>query len=104
MTIWLSRDPSPKLEPIVGERWLTEIEPEYRQFFTRQSLEGARLVHRKYGDLKRVYSVARKEIGSLPETEIMERMALPPDARLDVREIETGEDKFAFIYRARYKA
>jgi hypothetical protein len=104
MTVWLSRDPSPRLEPIVGETWLTEIEPEYRQFFTRQSLEGARLVHRKYRDLKPVYGVARKEIGSLPEAELVERMALPPDARFDVREIETGEDKFAFLYRARYKA
>lgn len=103
-TVWLTRDPSPKLEPIVGEKWLTEIEPEYREFFTRQSLEGPRLVHRKYSDLKLVYKVARKELGSLPETELAERMALPANARFDVREIEEGEDKFAFIYRAKYKA
>src|SRR5439155_3584266 len=102
--VWLSRDPSPRLEPIVGETWLSETEPEYRQFFTRQSLEGARLVHRKYADLKPIYSVARKEIGSLPEAELLERMALPADARFDVQEIDAGEDKFAFIYRAKYKA
>jgi hypothetical protein len=55
----------------------------------------------------RIYKAVNvnRDPAAIHEHEVLiERMALPADARFDVREIKASEDKFAFIYRARYKA
>lgn len=103
-TVWLTESPSPKWERVVGEERTESIEPEFRKFFTPQSLKGNNLVRREYRDMKPVYRVPRKEVGDLDAPALIERASLPEDTQVHFEELKKTEDKFVFIYRARYHA
>ena len=45
-TVWLRKSPTPKLKLIIGDTWDSELDPEFREFFTPRSLKGGGLVHR----------------------------------------------------------
>lgn len=103
-TIWMTENPKPKMEREVGVSRTSEVDPEFRKFFTKQSLVGSELLHQEYRSIKNVIRAPRKEIGALEEPELRlrfnddERTALIVDERIEKK------DKFAFIYRAKYRA
>lgn len=103
-TVWLTESPSARLERIVGETRIEKVEPEFRKFFTRQSLEDSNLVHRDYRQTKAVYRVPRKEVGEMEATTFIDRVGLSPNTNIEFEELEQREDKFAFIYKAKYRA
>ena len=62
------------------------------------------MVHREYRQMKAVYRVARKEVGEMEASALIERVGLSPNTDVQFAELEQKEDKFAFIYRAKYRA
>ena len=102
-TVWLTGSPTPKLELIAGDTWVSELDPEFREFFTPRSLRGGSLVHRDYHDMQPRYRVLRKEIGPVDAGSLEERLPGIADAKIEVEEARDVEDQFAFIYRAKYR-
>lgn len=103
-TVWLTESPKPALERVVGERRVSEVDPEFRQFFTKQSLSGPHLLHQEYRTIKNVVRVPRKEVGLVEPDDMLTRLAAPSNTEVVIDEVMVAEDKFAFIYRARYRA
>ena len=103
-TVWLTESPKPSLERVVGEQHVSQVDPEFRQFFTNKSLIGGQLLHQEYRSVKTVVRVPRKEVGFVEPAEILERLDTPPNAEIVIDEELKAEDKFAFIYRAKYRA
>lgn len=103
-TFWLTESPTPKLERAVGTRYVSEVDPEFRGFFTKQSFIGEQLFHQEYRGIKNVVRVPRKEVGSMDTSDIQLRMDAPAHAELFIDETMTADDKFAFVYRAKYRA
>ena len=102
-TVWLKESPIPKRERVVGQTWFTEVDPEYRQFFTPRSLRGQQLVHQAYRTTRDTIRVQRKEIGDIEQTELIPRLSKSKDISVEVEELGQTVDKFAFIYRAKYR-
>jgi hypothetical protein len=103
-TVWLTESPEPKLERVVGARNVSEIDPEYRKFFTKSSLEGRGLVHQEYRSLKTTVRVPRKEVGNVESLDLQAKLGMSDRTELLIDETMDQEDKFAFIYRAKYRA
>lgn len=103
-TVWLTEAPEPKLERVVGQTRISEVDPEFRRFFTKQSLAGDGLLHQEYRSLNAVARLPRKEVGSAEATELVTRLGLPADSELLIDETIEEKDIFAFIYRAKYRA
>jgi hypothetical protein len=103
-TVWLTDSPSPKLERVVGERRVSDVDPEFRRFFTRQSLQGASLLHQEYRSLKAVMRVPRKEVGYVEASGLQARLEAAPNTELVIDETVDQDDRFAFVYRAKYRA
>jgi len=101
--VWLTDSPAPKRERVVGATRLEKVDPDFLEFFTRQSLQGDKLVRRDYREVRTMYRLLRKEIGSLDESDLVPRLSVSNDAFVAVEERDTTEDKFAFIYRAKYR-
>ncbi|MCB1089492.1 MAG: hypothetical protein KDM63_20810 [Verrucomicrobiae bacterium] len=104
-TIWLKESPQPKLEREVGEHSVSEVDPEFRRFYTPSSLTVTGLLHQGYRSIKGVIRAERKEIGLMEPDEMRERF-IKPDEQIEliVEEKLDQRDKFAFIYRAKYQA
>jgi hypothetical protein len=102
-TVWLTESPAPKIERIVGERRVSDVDPEFRRFFTRPSLSGGKLLHQEYKRVKSVTHLPRKEVGFVDALELQNRLPLK-GAELIIQEDLERDDKFAFIYRAKYRA
>ncbi|BBO06295.1 hypothetical protein SG09_56450 [Bradyrhizobium ottawaense] len=102
-TVWLTESPRPTLERVVGEEHLSRIDPEFRQFFTNKSLREGQLLHQQYRSVRTVIRVPRKEVGFVEPTEILSRLDTPANVEIDIDEKLEAEDKFAFIYRAKYR-
>ena len=102
--IWFTRKPRPTFERVVGETRVEPVDPDLRPFFTDRSVSGNNLVHREYRQVKPVYRVPRKELGDVEESALAQRLSLPSQAEIDITEETLADDKFAFIYRARYRA
>jgi hypothetical protein len=103
-TVWLTESPQAKIERVVGERRISEVDPEFRQFFTKQSLARGGLHHQEYRSVKTVMRAPRKEVGFLEAAELKLRFSGDHDTELIVDERLDRKDKFAFIYRANYRA
>jgi hypothetical protein len=103
-TLWLTESPKPSLERVAGERRVAEVDPEFRQFFTKASLAGRHLVHQLYSSLKTVVRVPRKEVGFVEPDAMLSRLEAPANTEIVVDEELEAKDKFAFIYRAKYRA
>jgi len=101
--VWLKENPAPKRERVVGPTWLSEADPDLLKFFSKSSVRADRLVHRRYSRIQTTYRVGRNEVGSLIPEEVADRLLLPEDAKVAIDERRQG-GKFAFIYRARYRA
>ncbi len=103
-TLWLTESPEPKLERVVDVKWVSDIDKEFRRFFTKQSLQRDGLLHQEYRSLKTVIRVPRKVVGSVETTDLQARLLMPSNSELLIDETLQHEDKFAFIYRAKYRA
>jgi hypothetical protein len=103
-TVWLTESPKPKLERVVGVRRVSEVDPEFRRFFTKQSLEGGGLLHQEYRTIKSVMRMPRKEVGSVEASDLGARLETPARTEIIIDEALQQDDKFAFIYRAKYRA
>jgi hypothetical protein len=101
-TVWLSESPTPKLERLVGETWTSDVDPEFRKFFTRDSLQGKSLVHREYRSMRATVRVLRKEVGAVETEALQERLGAPSDTEVVVEELRS-DDRLPFIYRAKYR-
>jgi hypothetical protein len=102
-TVWLTENPTPKMERVVGEEWFEVLDPEFQEFFTPRSLREGSLVHREYRDVKGTFSVARKEIGDLAPQELVRRLDMAESIEIDIKEAPASRRKFDFIYRAKYR-
>lgn len=102
--VWLTESPKPIVERVVGESHLSEVDMEFRRFFTRQSLSGRHLVHQGYRSLKTVVRVPRKEVGFVETPNLLARLETSARTDLVVDERIQADDKFAFICRAKYRA
>jgi hypothetical protein len=103
-TVWLTESPEPKLERVVDVKWVSDIDKEFRRFFTKQSLQRGGLLHQEYRSIKTVIRVPRKEVGNVEALDLQTRLLMPSHSELLVDETIQLEDKFAFIYRAKYRA
>lgn len=103
-TVWLAESPEPKLERVLGVTRVSTIDPEYRQFFTKQSLSNGNLLHQEYRTVKSVLRVSRKEVGNADSPELQAKFGMPNTTELLIDEGMECDDKFAFIYRARHRA
>ena len=103
-TVWLTKSPEPTLERVVAERHVSHVDPEFRQFFTARSLTNGHLLHQEYRSLKTVIRVPRKEVGFVEPADMLTRLETPANAEIVIDEEMEAEDKFAFIYRANYRA
>ncbi len=103
-TVWLTESPKPTLERVVGERHVSQVDPEFRQFFTKKSLVHGQLLHQQYRSVKTVIRVPRKEVGFVEPADMLTRLETPANAEIVIDEEMEAEDKFAFIYRAKYRA
>jgi hypothetical protein len=103
-TVWLTESPKPTLERVVGEQQVSQIDPEFRQFFTKKSLMNGQLLHQQYRSVKTVVRVPRKEVGFMEPAEMLKRLDTPANVEIVIDEELEAKDKFAFIYRAKYRA
>lgn len=103
-TVWLTESPRPTLERVVGEQHVSQIDPEFRKFFTKKSLVHGQLLHQQYRSIRTVIRVPLKEVGSVEPDEMLTRLDTAPNVEIVVDEGFEAEDKFAFIYRAKYRA
>jgi len=101
--VWLTESPALKIERLVGERKLSDVDPEFRRFFTRPSLAGGRLLHQEYRSMRSVTHLPRKEVGFVDASELQNRLPIK-GTELIIHEDLEQDDKFAFIYRAKYRA
>jgi hypothetical protein len=101
--VWLAESPSPKLERVAGNPRLEEVDPEFLKFFTSKSVRNGALVRQPYEDLRPISRVQRKEIGNVPPEEIAPRVSAAEVTDVAVKELSDADDKFAFIYRAKYR-
>lgn len=102
-TVWLTESPAPKIERVVGEKRLSDVDPEFRRFFTKPSLASGRPFHQEYRSIKTVTHLPRKEVGSVDAFELQNRLPVT-GTELIIHEDLEEDDKFAFIYRAKYRA
>jgi hypothetical protein len=102
-TVWLTESPEPKLERVVGDRKTSEIDPEYRKYFTKASLEGWGLVHQEYRSLKTTVRVPRKEVGNVEALDLQTKLRMSDSVELLIDEAMEQDDKFTFIYRAKFR-
>ena len=102
-TVWLSDNPTPKLERVVGTTNVSEIDPEFRRFFTKQSLNADGLVHQEYRSLQMRLRLPRKEVGEYDNIDLQDRFDLPQRAEVLIDETMMQGDRFEFIYRAKYR-
>jgi hypothetical protein len=103
-TVWLTDSPAPKLERVVGVRRVSDVDPEFRRFFTKESLEAGKLLHQEYRSVKTVMRVPRKEVGFMEAPDLQARLEAPLNTEVVIDETLDQDDKFAFIYRAKYRA
>jgi hypothetical protein len=103
-TIWLTRSPEPKIERVVGARNVSEIDPDYRKFFTKSSIEPRGLVHREYRSLKTTLRVSRKELGNVEALDFQSKLGMTGNVDVSIDEEIKQDDKSAFIYRAKFRA
>jgi hypothetical protein len=101
--VWLTENPKPRRERVVGETRVESVDSDFRQYFTPRSLTGGKLIHREYRELRTVYRVARKEIGDVDAESLVPRLPQTNNASIEVRELGNKDDKFAFIYRAKFR-
>jgi len=102
-TVWLTDTPAAKLEKTVGLTRYENTDPEFLRFFTQASSAGEQLIYREYRALKVTYRVPQKEVGSESPEDLFSRLRLPKDTHVEV-DRSSREDKFEFIYRAKYRA
>ncbi|MGY3531168.1 HKD family nuclease [Bradyrhizobium sp. USDA 4516] len=102
-TVWLTESPKPALERVVGEQHLSQIDPEFRQFFTTKSLRENQLLHQQYRSVRTVIRIPRKEMGFVEPAQILTRLEAPGNVEIVIDEGLEAEDRFAFIYRAKYR-
>jgi hypothetical protein len=102
-TVWLTESPAPKLERVVGATWESEVDPEFRKFFTTNSLRKGKLRHQEYRSFKTIMRLPRKEVGNADALDLRERLSLPAPTELEIDETLERTDRFAFIYRAKYR-
>jgi len=95
--------PTPKLEPVVGGEWVSELDPGFDKFFTPASVSAGRLVHREYRSLRRSLGIPRRDIGAVDPSLLAERLHMADGAEIDVKGGEQAEKKFEFLYRAKYR-
>jgi hypothetical protein len=103
-TVWLTESPVPTLERVVGPTRVSEIDPEFIKFFTASSVKKGKLFHQEYRRLRLKTRLPRKEVGSLKQLELSERLSLPRSTEVEIDEKLESSDEFAFIYRAKYRA
>ena len=103
-TVWLTERPEPRLERVVGATSTSEVDRDFRQFFTKASLAGQQLLHQEYRDFKATVRVPRKEVGHYDTPDLQTKLGMPAHAELLIDEGMEQDDKFAFIYRAKYRA
>jgi hypothetical protein len=102
-TVWMTESPAPKLERVVGATRVSEVDPEYRKFFTGNSLKSGKLLHQEYRSLRTVTRLPRREVGDAEASKLRERLLLS-GTELEIDETLSQNDEFAFIYRAKYRA
>jgi hypothetical protein len=103
-TLWLTEDPSPRLERVVGAERVSDVDPEFRPFFAKPSLRPTGLFHQEYRSVRPIVRVPRREAGNVSAPEFQARLALPATTDVQVDDTFDADDPFAFIYRARYRA
>lgn len=103
-TVWLTESPRPTLKRVIGEERVSDVDPDFQQFFTRNSLAGDQLLHQQYRSVKTVVRVPRKEVGFVEPDEMLRRLDAPAHTEIVIDEELKAEDNFAFIYRAKYRA
>ena len=102
-TVWLTASPRPREERVIGNTWTSEVDADLRRFFTSSSVEGGRLVHRDYAEIRRVYRVPRREAGLAELTALEARFSELAEASIEIDETVDLDESFAFIYRAKYR-
>lgn len=102
-TVWLTKSPSPKLERVVGRRSVSEIDAEYRQFFTNASISGPSLLHQEFDNLRTTIRMPRKEVGSFEYPDLQTKLGMGANDVLLIDEAIERNDKFSFIYRAKFR-
>lgn len=101
-TVWLSQNPRPKDEKIVGVESIEPVDDDLRSFFTKRSLRGHDLVHREYRSLRRSVKVSEKEAGSQSAADLAARFGVTENTSVSVTKSRKA-DPFAFLYRAKYR-
>jgi hypothetical protein len=102
--IWLSESPTPKLERVLGESGFFNVDEEFQRFFTRESRQGLRaLVHKPYQSLEFTTHLLANEVGSQGKEALRKRIPLGPRTKLLVEDTTRPNDRFVFIYRARFR-
>lgn len=102
--LWLSKAPVVRTERVVGETRLSDIDPEFQRFFTKQSISMDKLVQQQFKDLRQVVTVPEKEAPSESIRELRNRLRLPDSAELSMKTRTDKDDPFEFVYRAKYRA
>lgn len=102
-TVWVTESPAAKRERIVGDSRKTDVDYEFLKFFTKRSRDGQSLVHRPFREIRTKYHFQRKEIGDIAPTDLAARLSTSSNEFVEVDEKSDVDDKFAFIYRAKYR-
>lgn len=100
--VWLNKLPEDTLQPVLGDDYISEVDEDFRRFFTKSSLSREGLVHRPYRELKSSVTLEAKEVSYLQEPDLKARLHLPLSTELRIEDVKKN-DKFAFIYRAKYR-
>jgi hypothetical protein len=103
-TVWLTESPEPKIEREVGVRRVSEVDPEYRQYFSKDSIVPEGLLHNEFRTLKTTVRLPRKEIGNMREPDLQRRFFTNEEVEVSIDEELSEEDLYLFIYRAKFRA
>jgi hypothetical protein len=91
-TVWLRENPAPELERVAGLTRASDIDPEFRRFFTKDSISEGRLLHQEYRTVKTVVRIPRKEVGGAQGSDLVDRLKLPERTELFIEEELPEED------------
>ncbi|NHZ37851.1 hypothetical protein [Massilia rubra] len=104
-TVWVSDSPNPRRERRPGPTRLSQTDPDFLQFFTPRSVKGGQLVHRDYDAIHDVVRMRRTEVGDMAEADLLPRVSYSANrlTGLEIAEVSKGDERSAFIYRAKFR-
>jgi hypothetical protein len=104
-TVWVSDSPHPRRERKPGVTRLSQADHEFLQFFTPRSVKGGQLVHRDYDAIHEVVRMRRNEVGDIADADLLPRVSYSTirTTGLEIAEVSKGDERSAFIYRAKFR-